>query len=80
MLASGCTVVNLHGDPGSGDLLESDPSHYTTTSGTPLVISTMDLAQNDSIEYVPVIGAVRHGARPPKLPPLRSAKAVPLQP
>ena len=32
------------------------------------------------LEYVPVIGAVRHGARPPKLPPLRSAKAVPLQP
>lgn len=23
------------------------------------------------LEYVPVIGAVRHGARPPKLPPLR---------
>lgn len=32
------------------------------------------------LEYVPVIGAVRHGARPPKLPPLRAAKAVPLQP
>jgi hypothetical protein len=22
------------------------------------------------LDYVPVIGAVRHGARPPKLPPL----------
>ncbi len=25
------------------------------------------------LEYAPVVGAVRHGARPPKLPPLRSA-------
>ena len=32
------------------------------------------------LEYVPVVGAVRHGVRPPKLPPLRSAKAVALQP
>ncbi len=24
------------------------------------------------LEYAPVAGAVRHGARPPKLPPLRS--------
>jgi len=31
------------------------------------------------LEYVPVIGAVRHGARPPKLPPLRSPKAFSLQ-
>jgi hypothetical protein len=31
------------------------------------------------LEYVPVIGAVRHGVRPPKLPPLRSAKAFALQ-
>src|SRR5438067_9136162 len=28
------------------------------------------------LEYVSVLGAVLHGARPPKLPPLRSAKAV----
>ena len=32
------------------------------------------------LEYVPVIGAVRHGVRPPKLPPLRSAKALALRP
>jgi len=37
---------------------------------------------NDGVEldYIPVIGAVLHGSRPPKLPPLRSVKAVALQP
>ena len=30
-------------------------------------------------DYIPVIGAVLHGSRPPKLPPLRSAKAFALQ-
>jgi hypothetical protein len=30
------------------------------------------------LDYVPVIGAVRHGVRPPKLPPLDSARGRPL--
>jgi hypothetical protein len=25
----------------------------------------------EELEYVPVIGAVRHGPRPPKLPPIK---------
>ena len=28
-------------------------------------------AEGQELEYVPVAGAVRHGARPPKLPPLK---------
>jgi hypothetical protein len=32
------------------------------------------------LAYVPVIGATLHGARPPKLPPLRGASRSPLRP
>jgi hypothetical protein len=28
------------------------------------------------LEYVPVLGATLHGARPPKLPPLRGARRL----
>jgi hypothetical protein len=31
-------------------------------------------AEGVELDYVPVAGAVRHGARPPKLPPLRSLR------
>jgi hypothetical protein len=30
----------------------------------------------EELAYVPVVGATLHGARPPKLPPLRSSRAV----
>jgi hypothetical protein len=34
-------------------------------------------SDGNELSYVPVAGAVRHGARPPKLPPLEARRAVP---
>ena len=34
------------------------------------------VASGEELDYVPVAGAVRHGARPPKLAPIRAARAV----
>jgi hypothetical protein len=33
-------------------------------------------AEGQELEYVPVAGAVRHGARPPKLPPLKRTRSA----